>query len=76
MARPKDLRKKRQIRTTITLIEGEDDDLMLIFNGKTTGIPALIKALMRSGAESFVPDFDSPNDANADLMAAMDDFFM
>jgi len=76
MARPKDLRKKRQIRTTITLIEGEDDDLMLIFDDINTGIPTLIKALMRSGAESFVPSVDSPDDANADLMAAMDDFFM
>lgn len=76
MARPKDPRNKRQIRTTITLVAGEDDDLMRIFDGVTVGIPSLIKSLIRSGAEHFVPDFDSPDDANADLMAAMDDFFM
>lgn len=76
MARPKDLRNKRQIRTTITLVEGEDDDLIQIFANITTGIPTLIKTLMRSGAKSFVPNLDSLDDANDDLMAAMDDFFI
>ena len=76
MARPKDFRKKIKIRTTITLIEGEDDDLIELFAGVQQGIQSLIKSAMRSGLANVIPDFESPEDANADLMAAMDDFFI
>ncbi|MEM8859094.1 MAG: hypothetical protein AAGD96_12280 [Chloroflexota bacterium] len=73
--RPKDERSKFILRTTITLTEGVDDDLIEIFQGFEGKIPQLIISLMRSGADDFQPIIGDDYDPEAALLAAMDDFF-